>query len=130
VKGPARLLVILVLPLIIGKVLEVFLSSGPGRKVAEKAGVAELSTAEGVEVAKKYAAAGSAAIGTAATALAGRVQQTPHAVPNPKNLSYAAVAADTAELLLATGALVKVVGDFIRDREELKVKTLGGALRR
>lgn len=129
-KGPARLLVVLVLPLIIGKVLEFFLSSGPGRKAAEKVGAGELTTTEGVEVAKKYAAAGAGAISVAATALAGRVQQAPHAVPNPKNLSYSAVAADTAELLLATGALVKVVGDFLRDREELKVRTLGGALRR
>lgn len=127
--GPARVLVVLVLPLIIGKLLEVFLSSGAGRAAAQKVGVPELSTAEGVEVAKKYAAAGAAAFNTAATALARPVVQAPHAVPNPKAFSYAAVAQDTAELLLATGALVKVVGDFLKDREKLRVKTLGGAFR-
>lgn len=128
-KGPARLLVILVLPIVLGKVLELFLSSGPGKKVAANVGVGDLTTEEGIEMAKKYAAAGAAAASTAATALAGKAQMATGAVPNPKALATSAVAQDTAELLLATGALVKVVGDFLKDREELRVKKVGGALR-
>jgi hypothetical protein len=125
VKGPARLLVVLVLPLIIGKVLELFLSSSPGKAVARKAGVAELTTEEGVEMAKKYAAAAGGAVSMAATAL---TKPASSPLPNPRNMAYSAVAQDTAELLLATGALVKVIGDFLKDREQLKVKKLGGAL--
>ena len=128
-KGPARLLVVLVLPLIIGKVLELFLSSGAGKSVARKAGVGELTTEEGIEMAKKYAAAAGGAVSLATTALTKPVAQATSPVPNPRNMSYAAIAQDTAELLLATGALVKVVGDFLKDREQLKVKRLGGALR-
>lgn len=128
-KGPARLAVILLLPIVIAKVLDIFLNSGAGRKLASKSGYAELTTDEGVEMAKKYTAAGAAALGTAVTALGNRAQLVPNAPPNLKRLSMAAVIQDTAELLLATGAVVKVVGDFMRDREELRVKTLGGALR-
>ena len=127
-KGPARLLVVLVLPLIIGKVLELFLSSSPGKSVARKAGVAELTTEEGIEMAKKYAAAAGGAVSMAATALTRPVSPATNPLPNPRNMAYSAVAQDTAELLLATGALVKVVGDFLKDREQLKVKKMGGAL--
>jgi hypothetical protein len=129
VRGPARLLFVMVLPLVIAKVLEMFLSSSPGQKAAAKVGMGELSTEEGIEMAKKYAAAAGAAVSTAATALTQPAQRASTPLPNPRNMAYSAVAADTAELLLATGALVKVVGDFIKDREQLKVKKLGGALR-
>lgn len=128
-RGPARLLVILVLPIVLGKVLGLFLSSSPGRKVATNVGMGDLTTEEGIDMAKKYAAAAGVAASTAATALMGKVQMTAGAVPNPKAVATAAVAQDTAELLLATGALVKVIGDFLKDREELRVKKLGGALR-
>lgn len=128
-KGPARLLVILVLPIVIGKILEVFLSSAPGRKLAEKSGNGMLATEEGIDMARKYGSAGLAAATTAATALMNRASLVPDARPDPKALSFAAIAQDTAELLLATGALVKVAGDFMKDREELKVRKLGGALR-
>ena len=127
-KGPARLLVVMVLPLIIGKLLELFLSSSPGKSVARKAGVAELTTEEGIDMAKKYAAAAGGAVSMAATALTKPVTQASPPLPNPRNMAYSAVAQDTAELLLATGALVKVVGDFLKDREQLKVKKLGGGL--
>ena len=63
-----------------------------------------------------------------ATALTKPATQATNPLPNPRNMAYSAVAQDTAELLLATGALVKVVGDFLKDREQLKVKKLGGAL--
>jgi hypothetical protein len=128
VKGPARLLIVMVLPLVIGKVLELFLSSSPGKSVARKAGVAELTTDEGIEMAKRYAAAAGGAVSMAATALTKPVTQASPALPNPRNMAYSAVAQDTAELLLATGALVKVVGDFLKDREQLKVRKIGGAL--
>jgi hypothetical protein len=129
VKGPARLLVVLVLPMVIAKVLEIFLSSGAGKSAARKAGMGELTTDEGVEMAKKYAAAAGGAVSLAATALTKPVSQATNPLPNPRNMAYSAVAQDTAELLLATGALVKVVGDFLKDREQLKVRKLGGALR-
>jgi hypothetical protein len=128
VKGPARLLVVLVLPLIIGKVLELFLSTGPGKSVARRAGVADLTPDEGIEMAKKYAAAAGGAVSAAATALTAPVVHASSPLPNPRNMALSAIAQDTAELLLATGALVKVVGDFLKDREQLKVKKMGGAL--
>ena len=128
-RGPARLLLILVLPLITAKFLDAFLTSKPGKKVADKIGMPELSTDEGIDMAQKYAAAGSAALSAAATALTAKVGYpvTPMG-PNPKTLSWAAIASDTAELLIATGAMVKVVGDFMKDREELRVKTLAGRI--
>jgi hypothetical protein len=129
VKGPARLLVVLVLPLVIGKLLELFLSSGPGRSVAEKAGIGELTTGEGIDLAKKYASAAGAAVATAATALTSSVPQPLYPLTSAKTASYAAVAQDTAELLIATGALVKVVGDFLKDRERLRLKKLSAAFR-
>lgn len=129
VKGPARLLVILVLPMVLGKVLQLFLGSGVGKKVAANVGIGDLTTEDGIDMATKYAAAGAAAASSAATALVGKAQLATGAVPSPRSLATAAVARDTAELLLATGALVKVVGDFLKDREELRVKKLGGALR-
>jgi hypothetical protein len=129
VKGPARLLVIFVLPLVLGKALAMFLGSGAGRKLAARVGAAELATEEGIEMASRYASAGAGAISGAVSALTNKAELAAGAVPNPKALMTAAVARDTAELLLATGALVKVIGDFLKDREELRVKKLGGALR-
>jgi hypothetical protein len=129
VRGPARLVAIVVLPLILGKVLQLFLGSPPGRKLVESAGMGELGTEEGVDMATKYASAGAAAVSAAVTALGNKTQLAAGAVPNPKTLMTAAVAQDTAELLLATGALVKVVGDFLKEREELRIRKLGGALR-
>jgi len=128
VRGPARLLIVLVLPLIVGKVLEMFLSSSPGQKAVAKVGMGELSTDEGIEMAKKYAAAAGGAVSAAAAALTKPATQASSPLPNPRNMALSAVAQDTAELLLATGALVKVVGDFLKDREQLKVKKPGGAL--
>lgn len=129
VRGPSRLLVVLVLPLILGKVLQIFLGSGPGKKLTKNVGLGDLSTEEGIDMATKYASAGSAALSAAVTAIGNKTQLATGAVPNPKSLATAAVAQDTAELLLATGALVKVVGDFLKEREELRIKKLGGALR-
>ena len=129
-RGPARVLMVLALPIVIAKFLDLFLSSRPGKALAEKSGQAVLSTDEGIELAKKYAAAGVAAVGTAAAALAGNVSPPLPALPNPRTMSMAAVLEDTAELLLATGAVVKVVGAFMRDKEKLKAKTLGGYLPR
>ena len=129
-RGPARILMVLALPLVLGKFLELFLSSKPGKALAAKTGQAVLATDEGVDLAKKYAMASAAAIGTAATALAGNVNPPLQALPNPKTMSMAAVIEDTAELLLATGAVIKVVGSFIRDKEKLRAKTLGGYLPR
>jgi hypothetical protein len=129
VRGPARLLVILVLPLVLGKVLQLFLGSGAGKKLTANVGMGELSTEEGIDMASKYASAGAAAVSTALTALGNKTHLATGAVPSPKSLATAAIAQDTAELLLATGALVKVVGDFLKDREELRVKKVGGALR-
>lgn len=128
-RGPARLLVVLVLPLVLGKFLQVFLGSDAGRKVTAKVGMGELSSEEGIDMAVKYASAGAAAVSTAVTALGNKAQVANGAVPNPRSLATAAIAQDTAELLLATGALVKVVGDFLKDREELRVRKLGGAFR-
>jgi hypothetical protein len=129
VRGPARLLAIVVLPLILGKVLQVFLGTGAGRKLVESAGMGELGTEEGIDMATKYASAGAGAVSAALTAIGNKTQLATGAVPNANALMTAAVAQDTAELLLATGALVKVVGDFLKDREELRVRKLGGALR-
>ena len=129
-RGPARLLIVLALPFAIAKFLDLFLSSKPGKALAERTGQAVLSTDEGIELAKKYAAAGANALGTAATALAGNVNPPVAALPNPRTMSMAAVIEDTAELLLATGAIVKVVGAFMRDKEKLRAKTFGGYLPR
>ena len=125
-RGPARLLLVLALPVVLGKFLEMFLSSKPGKALASKTGQAVLATDEGVDLAKKYAMASAAALGTAATAFAGNVNPPLQSLPNPKTMSMAAVIEDTAELLLATGAVVKVVGSFIRDKEKLRAKTMGG----
>lgn len=125
-RGPARLLLALALPLVLGKFLELFLNSKPGKRLAEKAGQAVLATDEGLDLTKKYAAAGAAALGTAVTVLGGNVSP----LPNPRIMSMAAVIEDTAELLLASGAVIKVVGAFMRDREKLRAKMLGGYLPR
>jgi ABC-type branched-subunit amino acid transport system permease subunit len=129
-RGPARLLLILAVPLALGKFLEVFLSSKPGKALAARTGQAVLATDEGIDLAKKYAQASAVAVGTAMTALAGNVNPPLQALPNPKTMSMAAVIEDTAELLLATGAVIKVVGSFIRDKEKLRAKTLGGYMPR
>jgi hypothetical protein len=130
VRGPARFLIVLALPFVVAKFLELFLSSKPGKALAEKAGQAVLSTDEGIELAKKYAAAGAAAVGAASVALGGNANPPLQALPNPKTMSMAAVIEDTAELLLATGAVVKVIGAFTRDKEKLRAKTMGGYLPR
>jgi hypothetical protein len=121
---------VLALPIVLAKFLELFLSSRPGKALTERTGQAVLSTDEGIELAKKYAAAGAAALGTASTALAGNISPPLQALPNPRTMSMAAVIEDTAELLLATGAVVKVVGAFMRDKEKLRAKTLGGYMPR
>ena len=127
-RGPARFLIVLALPFAVAKFLELFLSSKPGKALAERTGQAVLSTDEGIELAKKYAAAAATAVGTAAAALGGNVN--PPLIPNPKTMSMAAVLEDTADLLLATGAVVKVIGGFVRDKEKLRAKTFGGYLPR
>jgi hypothetical protein len=121
---------VLALPMVIAKFLDLFLSSRPGKALAERAGQAVLSTDEGIELAKKYAAAGATAVGAATAALRGSASAPLPALPNPRTMSMAAVLEDTAELLLATGAVVKVVGAFMRDKEKLTAKTLGGYLPR
>ncbi|TAK24755.1 MAG: hypothetical protein EPO26_05970 [Chloroflexota bacterium] len=114
-RGPTRLLILLVLPFVIGKALETFLTSRAGRAVANRAGQPEMATEAGIEMAKQYVSASAQAATGAVSALRGeRV--------TARRGGVAAIAEDTAELLLAAGAAVKIVSSFLRDRERLRAR--------
>jgi hypothetical protein len=113
-RGPARLLVVVLLPVIVGKLVEMYLRSRSGQAAMARVGSAELSTPAGIALARDYVGTGSAALGAAIGALS----TSPPA--RAVGTSAATIALDTAELLIAAGGLVKVVGDFLRDRDRLR----------
>lgn len=114
-RGPSRLLFLLVLPFVIGKALEMFLPSRAGRAAASRVGQPELATEAGVEMATQYLSASAQAATGAVSALRGeRV--------TARRGGAAAITEDTAELLLAAGAAVKIVSSFLRDRERLRAR--------
>ena len=121
--GTVRLLLTFALPFVIGKVVELALGTSPGQKLATKSGWGELTTPDGINVASKYATAAVGALALIYTTLSARREYkgelTAGTVPVATN---AAIAVDAGEILLAVGGIVKVVGDFMQDRNTLRLK--------
>lgn len=104
-------------PVAVGKALDVFLKSESGRKLAARTGNEVLVTPEGRELAKKYTGLAATAIGGALGAKkAGELGEGLRSIKERRATDWLGIAEDTAAILLAVGALVKAVADFVREK--------------
>ena len=118
-----RLLLTFTLPFVLGKLVEVVLGSAPGQKLAVKSGWGELTTPDGINMASKYATTAVGALALIYTTMSARQEyKGVPAIGGAPVVSNAAIAVDAGEILLAVGGVVKVVGDFLQDRNTLKAK--------
>lgn len=115
-KSPGRALVMIVVPIVIARILTVFLTSRAGRKTLSAVGQGDLATARGAELVGRYVGPGVASVAGAVDAVRGD-----HLTEKP--VTAAAIATDTAELLLAAGAVVQTFAGFLQAREKLQLAT-------
>lgn len=105
-------------PIVLARFVNIVLSSRPGRKLADKAGQAELATEKGIDLAGDYAGKVAAVMTVAAASVQDKVVRL-GSEPKRERTSWSQIAHDTADLLLATGGVLKVVAEFVEDKEEL-----------
>ncbi len=111
----ARAILAFLLPLLLGKAFEKYLATDSGAKLAVKLGEPALASEEGRSMVRKYAAAAA----TAAVGVVYSLQQREARYPG-RNKSEAI--GSFAELLLAGGALAKVVSDYLAEKQLLAVR--------
>lgn len=112
-SGFGRSVAAFVLPLAIGRALEIALGTPWGRNLAEATGNPSLATPEGRSLVRKYSAA------AAAVALGVNITFGGRRGPGRDRLK---TMGDLSELLLAAGALIKVGVDYVHDRREVESK--------
>lgn len=115
-KGAYKAALIFLAPALLAKGLDLFLKSESGRKLANRTGNEVLATPEGREIAKKYTGMAVGAVGGALSAKKIELGEGLRTIAGPKRTDWLGVAEDTAALLLATGALIKAVADFVREK--------------
>lgn len=115
-KGLLRALGVLALTIVIGEILKRVLTSGLGRALMGRLGHPELATLEGAEEAKKKLKQGIQLVRSLS-----RPEPEAAARERPSASSgWLRTVRDAAEMLLATGGLLKAVADFIREDEHLR----------
>ncbi len=103
------------MPLVVGRLIEIVLTTPPGKRLADATGNPGLASAEGRRIVRKYSGAAAAVAFGAALALA-----RPPAEQAAKPRGKMETVRHLSELLLAAGALLKVAVDFAHDRQEME----------
>src|SRR5207247_180690 len=98
-----------------GELVKRLLTSGPGRGALSRLGRPELATHEGAHAASKEVKRGVGFIRTLV-----QVQPAPAASPAPIGPRWVGIARDSAEMLLAAGAVLKTMADFVQEDEKLR----------
>lgn len=116
-KNFLRGIAILILTWLAGEAIKKVLVSGAGRAVLNRVGHPEIATLEGAQEASKKLKQG--------IDLAQTLTNPPKKAPAPRvtaltGPNWLRTMRDAAELLLATGAMLKAVADFIREDEGLR----------
>ena len=114
-----RSVIAFALPLAVGRLLEYALGTAWGRDLVAKRGSPELATPEGRAVVRKYS--GAAAASAAALAFtAGRFG----GAKGEARQGGEATLTNVAELVLASGALLRVWADYAKDRKKVVGSTV------
>jgi hypothetical protein len=116
-----KAVLLFILPLVLSKVAQMVLSSKPGKNAVRRIGQPELATEKGVELATDYSKRVASALGVAAIGVQQKLERSPR---ETAGYGWSTVMQDTAELLLATGALLRVASEFVRDKEKMRHKQL------
>lgn len=113
--GHLRTVFLLVLPFLLGKVLEFVLRSRPGQRAATALGAPELATEEGAHLLHHLTREGAGAAGLALATLA-----QPPSPPGPAG--WVRQAARLGSLLLALGGLLRALAAFEEGRARLRAR--------
>jgi hypothetical protein len=101
---------------IVAKLVEMFLTSDRGQRFAQDAGLSDLTTYRGVELAQRYS---RAIVGVIVGALVA-VQETLEArAETARRSDWPERVQMYAQLLLAAGSMAKTVSDFLDERRQL-----------
>lgn len=104
-----------VVPMLVGRGVEVLLSTPLGSRLADALRSPTLATPEGRKVVRKYSAAAAAIAVGASVTLRGRLDgATPARRDRLESLGL------VAEMLLSAGALAKIATDYIKDQREVQ----------
>ena len=114
-----KLLALFLAPLIISRLVALAFSFGPGRKLSGRLLGEGISPGDVVDLAQKYSRSASEVV--LESAVKWRDEGLPlRRAARARRLYWPAIAADASELLLSAGTLVKVISEFLRDREKLQ----------
>lgn len=102
--------------IIAAKLIETFLTSERGQRLAARAGLSDLTTHRGVELAQKYA---RAMVGSVAAAVSGIQEGSQTGPLSGRQPSWPDRVQTIAHYLLAVGALAKTVSDFLEERRQM-----------
>ncbi|HUE75989.1 MAG TPA: hypothetical protein VMP10_04100 [Chloroflexota bacterium] len=116
-----KAVLLFILPLVLSKVAEMILSSKPGKNAVRRIGQPELTTEKGIDLATDYSKRAVGALGVAAIGVQQKLERSPD---DRAGFSWSNVMQDTADLLLATGGLLRISSEFVRDKEKMRRKQL------
>lgn len=110
-----RIAIVFASSLIIAKLVDVFLISDFGKRIIRRSGFESLLTEEGTETARRYSKmAAGLLVGTFLTLRARRHGK------QVVETGLVKTAENAAEVVMAAGALAKIVSDFLREEEEIR----------
>ncbi len=115
-KTLLRVLLGLLGGLIAARLVEAFLTSERGQRLAEQAGLGDLTTHRGVELAQKYARAVAGVIGAA---VVGIQESLESAARTQRQATWPDRVQVYAQYFLAVGSLAKTVSDFLEERRQM-----------
>ncbi len=114
-KALRRMIFVFVASLVAAKLVDLFLSSDFGKRALRSAGHESLLTEKGTEAAKRYSKTATGLLVGTALALRSYGRDK-----NRRGSSTATTAENAAELVMAAGALAKIVSDFLHEEEEIR----------
>jgi hypothetical protein len=117
-KNILRGILFFVASFLIGELVRRLLTSGLGRSATSKVGHPELATMEGASAASKE-------VKRAVGFVKNITSPSPPPPPEPVARSgpaWVGIARDSAEMLLAAGAVLKTLSDFITEDEKLRLR--------
>jgi len=117
VKNIVRGIAFLALSWLVGTAIKKVLTSSPGRGLLGRLGHAEIGTLEGADAASKKVKQGIELARSLSRPEQRAGAQVERAPTGPR---WVRTLRDAAEMLLATGALLKAVSDFVREDERLR----------
>jgi hypothetical protein len=103
--------------LLVGEVVRRFLMSRFGGAAASRLGRPDLATYEGASAASKDV---KKAVGYARSIVEGRASPLPARSEEPRQLGWVGTARDASEMLLAAGAVLKTISEFVREDANLR----------